>query len=166
MRQVHRVGRTLVMLAILAVLSSCATAREVVESSGTPTRYLLCDRGGAPVPDPVQFRVGALGGRLNMGANELLIPPGALVREAVITLSEVRGDTVGVRIDGPEFTLPVRLTVSTARCGDVGTDWAIWRFRPGEPADRLRTRFDRNRGVAVTHFRLHSGFIIAGRDRT
>lgn len=157
--------RVLMLGFLLAPLASCAHAdREVVEATHIPSEYLECPRQGA-VPAAERFLVGRGGGRLRHGPHELTIPALALLRQDTITIREVPGDSVGVRIEAPQFARTVHLTVSFARCGrDLNDTWAVYRHREHATPDRLKTRITNRDSVAVTKFRRHSGFIIA-RDR-
>lgn len=163
MRLHGRRTQALFLAALTFPLAYCATiGPERVLFTGQPDTVLVCPRTG-PAPPADRFRIGPVGGHLRVGENELRIPPLALSREVVVTFGENPSDTVGVTLDteGAEFAHDVELVISMQRCGNVGSNWSIWRITPQSPPQMLATRITGNR--ARTRFRGHSGFIIAGR---
>jgi hypothetical protein len=163
MRLHGRRSQALFLAALMLPLAYCATiGQERVLYTGQPDAVLVCPRT-VPAPPADRFRIGPIGGHLRVGENELRIPPHALSRDVIVTFGENPSDTVGVTLDteGAEFAHEVELVISMERCGSVGSNWAIWRITPEAPPQMLDTRITGNR--ALTYFRSHSGFIIAGR---
>jgi hypothetical protein len=154
--------RTALLVAIIPVTSTCATAGERVLSTGPPARYLQCPPAGPPAQ--AKFTAGPGGGRLTLGQHHLDVSRGALQRNVTVTLQEVAGDSVGVRIDTEQepFAAPVRIRIVAHCAGNLPPgDWKIWRHMEGQAPQELQT--DRNGRVFEATFERHSGFIIASR---
>lgn len=134
-----RIIRALTALALGVGLLSCADASPVAvatphsaqrsligQTLGLIPALLRCD--GLPY-DSVSQVVGAAGGTVHIGPHTLVIPPGALAANTVIT-AVVSPDTVNVVRFGPQglqFAQPAQLTLSYANCplGGLLAPWWI-----------------------------------------
>ena len=122
----------IVLLAVLAV--GCGTEEPVTSSApfathpttekfgvsgATPGRLVACERRDVAADSAL---IGPAGGTLRVGANELVVPPGALTA-AVMVRGEVPEDTVAsIRLfpEGLVFRKPAGLVLDTDGCADPG----------------------------------------------
>jgi hypothetical protein len=133
---IKRIGMVAVAAALVATVVACGTdamvtapappslaARPRGEKFGAsamaPGRLVACEQRAA-VADSAQ--IGPSGGTLRVGANELVVPPGALT-ETVMLHGEVPDDTIAsIRLfpDGLLFRKPAGLALDTEGCADPG----------------------------------------------
>jgi hypothetical protein len=131
---IKRIGMVAAAAALVATAVACGTDEIVTASSRVaarpdgekfgaspmaPGRLVACERRAA-VADSAQ--IGPSGGTLRVGANELVVPPGALM-ETVMLRGEVPDDTVAsIRLfpDGLVFRKPAGLALDTEGCADPG----------------------------------------------
>jgi hypothetical protein len=73
-------------------------------------------------------RIGALGGKLDLGDNNTIVfPPGAVLRETTITAHVPAGDTARVQFtpEGLQFAVPAIVTLSYSACITPSTNLAV-----------------------------------------
>jgi hypothetical protein len=120
------------MVAVAAALIACGADEMVTtsprlaahpkgETFGTsamaPGRLVACDQREVAADSAL---IGPSGGTLRVGANELVVPPGALI-EAVMLRGEVPDDTVAsIRLfpEGLVFRKPAGLVLDTEGCAE------------------------------------------------
>jgi hypothetical protein len=93
------------------------TAEKFGASAATPGRLVACERRDVAADSAL---IGPAGGTLRVGANELVVPPGALTA-AVMVRGEVPEDTVAsIRLlpEGLVFRKPAGLVLDTEGCAD------------------------------------------------
>jgi hypothetical protein len=151
--------RLLTAVAVLLSLSGCARretgppAEDVIEV-GTPTGFLTC-APTSPQVRPDTQTIGAAGGRLQTGGNELTIPAGALSGNQRLIFRQQPGERVGVEVDqSVRFTngTSAILTIDIGRCDSdalAGGEWFVWRMHENEgQSQKLRTRIAGVRAMA------------------
>lgn len=123
------------MVAVAAALVACAADEMVTSaprltprpkrdhfgaSATAPGRLVACERRDVAADSAL---IGPSGGTLRVGANELVVPPGALI-ETVMLRGDVPADTVAsIRLfpEGLEFRKPAGLVLDTEGCADPGS---------------------------------------------
>jgi hypothetical protein len=170
MTRTERHKRLLLAAALILPLSACARrelvppAEEVIEV-GTPTGFLTC-APTSPQPRPDTQTIGAAGGRLQSGGNELTIPASALSGNQRLIFRQQPGERVGVEVDQSVRFATGRsamLNIDIGRCDSdalAGAEWFVWRMHENQgQSQKLRTRIAGARATA--NIDSTSAFMIA-----